>query len=95
MGKIKTWFAGVALAAVVSATSLAAGIDGSFYRVVPILAGGDLADIIFHAPETRREREKLVARGIDQEKLEPVMGPVPAFGAHTEAIRAEFGTDSR
>ena len=26
---------------------------------------------------------------------EPVMGPVPAFGAHTEAIRAEFGTDSR
>jgi cephalosporin-C deacetylase-like acetyl esterase len=57
-------------------TSLAAGIDGSFYRVVPILAGGDLADIIFHAPETRREREKLVARGIDQEKLEPVMGPV-------------------
>ena len=22
---------------------------------------------------------------------EPVMGPVPAFGEHTEAIRAEFG----
>jgi hypothetical protein len=29
MGKIKTWFTGVALAAVVSATSLAAGIPGA------------------------------------------------------------------
>jgi len=57
-------------------TSLAAGIDGSFYRVVPILAGGDVADMIFHAPETRRVMEKLLAKGIDQEKLEPVMGPV-------------------
>ena len=48
--------------------TLAAGVDGSFNRVVPILAGGDLSDILFHARETRRIREALSAKGIDCEK---------------------------
>lgn len=57
-------------------TSIAAGVDGGFNRVVPILAGGDLADLIFHAPETRKVREQLVAKGIDQQKLAPMMAPI-------------------
>ena len=50
-------------------TSLAAGVDGTFDRVVPILAGGDLAALIFHAPETRRLKAELTARGITPEQL--------------------------
>jgi dienelactone hydrolase len=50
-------------------TSLAAGVDGTFDRVVPILAGGDLPSLIFHAPETRRLREQLKAKGVTPEQL--------------------------
>jgi dienelactone hydrolase len=57
-------------------TALAAGVDGDFYPVAPILSGGDLAALTFHAPETRHEREKLVADGIDQQKLEKIVAPV-------------------
>jgi dienelactone hydrolase len=57
-------------------TSLAAGVDGSFDRVVPILAGGDLAALVFHTRETRRIREQLVARGIGREQLETMLAPV-------------------
>lgn len=45
-------------------TALAAGVDGEFDRVVPVLSGGDLADIIFHARETRRIREAMEAKGL-------------------------------
>jgi dienelactone hydrolase len=65
---------GVSLGGIV--TSLAAGIDGTFYRVVPILAGGDLAEMMFAAPELRKLRQRLLARGIDRAKLEPIMAPV-------------------
>ena len=57
-------------------TSMAAGIDGHFWRVVPILAGGDLAALTFHAPETRRAKQQLLDKGIDQQKLEEMMAPV-------------------
>ncbi|HEX8914330.1 MAG TPA: alpha/beta hydrolase family protein [Humisphaera sp.] len=57
-------------------TSLIAGVDGQFYRVVPILAGGDIAAITFHARETRRIREACTAKGIDQEKLAEMLRPV-------------------
>jgi len=57
-------------------TSLAAGVDGTFYRVVPILAGGDLAAITFHARETRKIREACEAKGITQEKLAEMLQPV-------------------
>ena len=50
-------------------TSLAAGVDGTFDRVVPILAGGDLAALVFYAPETRRLRAELTARGTTPEQL--------------------------
>jgi dienelactone hydrolase len=50
-------------------TSLAAGVDGTFDRVVPILAGGDIADLMFHSPETRRLRTELDARGITPQQL--------------------------
>lgn len=57
-------------------TSIAAGVDGHFWRVCPILAGGDLPDMIFHARETRKVRESLIARGFDQRKLQPILAPV-------------------
>ncbi|HEY2584633.1 MAG TPA: alpha/beta hydrolase family protein [Tepidisphaeraceae bacterium] len=65
---------GVSLGGIMA--SLAAGVDGEFWRVCPILAGGDLANMIFHAPETRKVRAKLVDKGFDQQKLEPIMAPV-------------------
>jgi len=58
-------------------TSLAAGVDGTFSRVVPILAGGDIAAICFHdARETRRIRQACEAKGIDQKKLAEILKPV-------------------
>ena len=57
-------------------TSLAAGVDGTFHRVVPILAGGDVAAICFHARETRRIREACKAKGITQEQLAAMLRPV-------------------
>lgn len=58
-------------------TSLAAGVDGTFWRVVPILAGGDIAAICFHdARETRRIRQACEAKGIDQARLAEILRPV-------------------
>ena len=57
-------------------TSLVAGVDGTFHRVVPILAGGDIAAICFHARETRRIREACRAKGITQERLAAMLKPV-------------------
>lgn len=57
-------------------TSIAAGVDGHFWRVCPILAGGDLPDMIFHARETRKVKENLLAKGLDEQKLQPIMAPV-------------------
>jgi dienelactone hydrolase len=53
---------GISLGGII--TTLAAGVDGDFYRVIPILAGGDLAEILFHARETRRIRALLQAHGL-------------------------------
>jgi dienelactone hydrolase len=41
-----------------------------------LAAGVDLANMIFHAPETRKVRAKLVEKGFDEQKLEPIMAPV-------------------
>ena len=57
-------------------TALAAGVDGEFDRVVPILAGGDLATLIFHTRETRRVCEAFQARGYDRAKVAELMAPV-------------------
>lgn len=70
----KVSITGVSLGGIM--TSIAAGVDGHFARVVPILAGGDLAALTFHAPETRRARQQLLARGIDQQRLEKLMAPI-------------------
>jgi dienelactone hydrolase len=48
-------------------TALSAGVDGEFARVVPILAGGDVASIIFHAHETRKIRRAMEAKGMDRD----------------------------
>ncbi|MDB5357946.1 MAG: hypothetical protein JWN24_4399 [Phycisphaerales bacterium] len=58
-------------------TSLAAGVDGSFDRVVPILAGGDLTAMVFHTTrETRAMREKLQEKGVTREQLAEFLAPV-------------------
>jgi dienelactone hydrolase len=57
-------------------TSIAAGVDGHFWRVCPILAGGNLPDMIFHARETRKVKEQLEAKGFDEQKLAPIMASV-------------------
>ncbi|MDB5171888.1 MAG: esterase [Phycisphaerales bacterium] len=57
-------------------TSLAAGVDGGFDRVVPILAGGDLATMVFHTRETRAIRATLEARGVTKEQLAKMLAPV-------------------
>lgn len=78
---------GVSLGGIMA--SMAAGIDGHFSRVVPILAGGDLAAMTFHAPETRRARQRLLDKGIDQQKLEELMAPVEPlnFASRIDARR--------
>ncbi|MFH0962995.1 MAG: alpha/beta hydrolase [Planctomycetota bacterium] len=45
--------------------SVAAAADARFRRVVLILAGGGLADILYGAPETSEVRKRLEARGLD------------------------------
>ena len=57
-------------------TSLAAGVDGTFDRVVPILAGGDIADLIFQTRETRRISAELTQNGVTIEKLTTMLAPV-------------------
>ena len=57
-------------------TSLAAGVDGSFDRVVPILAGGNLAHLTFTVREVRRLRATLQDAGIDEAKFLQIMAPV-------------------
>lgn len=69
-------------------TALAAGVDGHFYRVVPILGGGDLASIVFTAPETRRIRDILPQKGITQTDLAQMLAPVEPMN-FASRIRAD------
>jgi dienelactone hydrolase len=48
-------------------TALGAGVDGDFARAAPILSGGDVATIIFHAHETRKLRAAMTAKGMDRD----------------------------
>jgi dienelactone hydrolase len=57
-------------------TALAAGVDGTFYRVVPVMAGGDIAAITFHCREARQIKAACLAKGIDQRKLADILRPV-------------------
>ncbi len=66
--------AGVSLGGIV--TSLAAGVDGTFARVVPILAGGDLAGIAYSARETRGLRTEMALRKMTRADVENLVAPV-------------------
>ena len=55
---------GISLGGIMSA--LAAGVDGEFARVAPILAGGDVAAITFHAHESRKIKKAMTDAGMDQ-----------------------------
>jgi len=57
-------------------TALAAGVDGQFARVVPILSGGDLATIIFHAHESRKLRAAMEAKGMDRDAAAEALAAV-------------------
>lgn len=65
---------GISMGGIVAA--LAAGVDGDFSRVVPILAGGDLASIIFHAHETRKIRAKFEANDLGRDDAAVVLAGV-------------------
>jgi len=69
-------------------TALAAGVDGEFARVVPILAGGDLATIIFHAHETRKLRAAMEAKGMDRDAAAEALAPVEPLN-FARRIRAD------
>ena len=57
-------------------TSLAAGVDGQFNRVAPILSGGDVAAITFHANETRKIRAAMEEKGMTLADAADVFAPV-------------------
>jgi dienelactone hydrolase len=57
-------------------TALCAGVDGQFARVAPILAGGDVADITFHAREARRIRAAMEDKGMTLADAARVFAPV-------------------
>ena len=57
-------------------TALSAGVDGEFARVAPVLSGGDLATIIFHAHETRKLRTAMTAKGLDRDAAANLLATV-------------------
>ena len=65
---------GISMGGIVAA--LAAGVDGDFAKVVPILAGGDLAAIVFHAHETRKLRAMMQAKGLGRDDAAVVFAGV-------------------
>lgn len=65
---------GVSLGGISAA--LVAGVDGHFYRVAPVIAGGDLATITFHCREMRRMRERFLQHGVDRDALAKLLEPV-------------------
>lgn len=69
-------------------TALAAGVDGEFARVVPILAGGDVATIVFHAHETRKLRAVMQAKGMDRDAAAEALEGVDPL-----TFAARIGTD--
>jgi cephalosporin-C deacetylase-like acetyl esterase len=65
---------GISLGGIMS--SLVAGVDGEFYRVAPVLAGGDLATIIFHCREMSKVRQKFVEHHVTRDDLAALLAPV-------------------
>lgn len=57
-------------------TALAAGVDGDVTRAAPILSGGDVAAIVFHAHETRKLRAAMTAKGMDRAAAAAALAPV-------------------
>ncbi len=79
---------GVSLGGII--TSLAAGVDGEFDRVVPILAGGDLTEVVFcNSRETRRIRELMQRKNIGREQFTGIIAPVEPtnFASRIDAKR--------
>ncbi len=65
---------GISLGGITAA--LSAGVDGGFARVVPILAGGDLADITFQCHEMRKLRAALLEKGVTRDAAAGLFAPV-------------------
>jgi dienelactone hydrolase len=64
---------GVSLGGIIAATVV--GVDPRFNRNVIVLAGGDPAAILWHAPETRGVRQRLIELGVTLDSLRE--GSVP------------------
>jgi len=72
---------GTSLGGIIGA--LAVGVDPRFNRNVLILAGGDPVGILWHAPETRRVRDRMVELGVTLDGLrKDARGVDPVTFAH-------------
>ncbi|MFP4057307.1 MAG: C45 family autoproteolytic acyltransferase/hydrolase [Candidatus Brocadiia bacterium] len=72
---------GVSLGAI--AAALGTGVDPRFERTVLVLGGGDPAAILWHAPETRRVRQRLEELGYTLARVRELARPVdPVQFAH-------------
>jgi dienelactone hydrolase len=72
------------------AAALAAGVyGGTFPRVLLIMGGGDVADVIWNGRETSKSRAKLEAAGWSQDRLARVLVPVDPL---TWAARVPHGS---
>ena len=69
-------------------TALSAGVDGQFARVAPILAGGDIAHITFHAHETRKLRSAMEDKGMTLADAARIFAPVEPL-AFASRVRPE------
>lgn len=69
-------------------TALAAGVDGDFDRVVPILSGGEIASITFSSHETRKIRALMEAAGMREADAKVAL-------AHVEPINFAARLDPR
>jgi dienelactone hydrolase len=58
------------------AGALTAGAYGTFPRVLLVMGGGDVADVIWNGRETARARRRLEAAGWTQERLARELAPV-------------------
>ena len=58
------------------AGALTAGVYGTFPRVLLVLGGGDVADVIWNGRETARARRRLESDGWTRERLADALAPI-------------------
>jgi dienelactone hydrolase len=80
--------AGISLGGIVS--SLVASVDPSVSRAALLLAGGDLATVLWEMPEpeARRARDRWIAAGLTRDRLAELTRPVDPL-THAQGLRGK------